>query len=562
MPKSRLKSIIVLQVLVALLFAICSEAYSGEIVVQPGKFDHFNIKLSQAVTAGDNVKVEITAVDSFNNVIPKFSDSGREFSATASGSAKITPTTIKSSGFSDGVATLTLHDTAAETVTISIYENGNPIPLQTRDVTVVAGKLNSFVVRGPRTATAGQKFDVRITAADAYGNTVTEPLSGKNINLLFKGVADPRLMADQIPDFKNGFTTVSLMSEKSGGFMVEAKDLSSGSYGSSAMIEIVNGPLVGFTLLTPKEIVAGEPFDVSIAAVDAYNNIAKNYASAGNGITVSTTGKTKPFPSTVAASEFVNGQAKVSFRYDTTEGAHDIKFAVHEINKTNTGTSEVIKVVPSIPTRYEVTNPQSAIAGQKFKIKVTVYNQLGNPMKNYNLIGPDVLLSSTATGRLTPSRIPASEFINGSAVVDVQYNKSEAFAIIAEPYQHEKAKAVTTEAGAGKAGALEITNISLVESQNRATVSIHIPALKDESKLKYKVSPLSAKSKRWIIMRISGVVSKVSEPVKFNSASVGRVIIEKDKKAKDVLVIKIENLKSASFKTQKSARSLNVIMGH
>jgi len=49
--------------------------------------------------------------------------------------------------------------------------------------------------------------------------------------------------------------------------------------------------------------------------------------------------------------------------------------------------SEGIKVVSPIPERYEITTPDSAVAGQKFKIKITVYNQLGHVIRNYNIVG-------------------------------------------------------------------------------------------------------------------------------------------------------------------------------
>ena len=302
------------------------------------------------------------------------------------------------------------------------------------------------------------------------------------------------------------------MSEKAGTFTIEVRDLVTGSTGTSEWIEVVNNSLAAFKLLAPKEIIAGELFDISITAIDTYSNIVKNYASTGSGVTVTSSGKARPFPAAISAYEFVNGQAKVTLRYDTTENAHDITLTATEVNRKNHGTSEPIKVLPQIPTKYEVTNPESAIAGQKFRIKVTVYNQIGSPIKNYNLIGPDVVLSATGSGKLTPTRIPSSEFVNGSALVDVQYNKSEAFSIVAEPVTSAKPAETSTVKPAKKAEqaprkeaaevqkkveaaskteiihspvtgvspenlSLDITGISLVESKKRTVVSIHIPGL-------------------------------------------------------------------------------------
>jgi hypothetical protein len=555
-----------------LLIAIPSLSFSGEIMVQPGKFDHFNIKLPQKITAGEKVAVEITAVDSFNNIITAFSDSRREFVISVSGSANATPSSLPSSSFAKGIAAVSLRDTAAESFTLTILESGSTIPLQIRDIQVVPGKLSALVVRGPRAVPAGDKFDVKILAVDSFNNAVSEQIFGKNINLLFKGGADPKVAGASIPDFKNGVGTVTLASEKAGQFTIEVRDLVTGSTGSSEWIEITNGSLASFKLLAPKEIIAGEPFEISIAAVDAYGNIVKNYSSVGSGVTITSSGKTRPFPSTISAYEFANGQAKGTFRYDSTEGTHDMTLTVTEINRKNSGTSDLVKVVPQVPTKYEVINPELAVAGQKFRIKITAYNQIGSPMKNYNLVGPDVMLNTTGSGKLTPSRIPASEFVNGSALVDVQYNKSEAFSIMAEPVRSahqlekkaagaEQKKPTAPEQGA-KAVTLEINGISLVEAQKSTTVTVHMPGLTAASKLQFNARSVTTAGKKWIILSISPAISKVVEPVRFDSASIGKVVIEQNKKNDGSVLIKIENLKSAKFKTQKNDKSLAITLAH
>jgi len=56
--------------------------------------------------------------------------------------------------------------------------------------------------------------------------------------------------------------------------------------------------------------------------------------------------KARPFPATISAYEFINGQAKVTLRYDTTENMHDITLTATEVNRKNHGTSEPIKVLP------------------------------------------------------------------------------------------------------------------------------------------------------------------------------------------------------------------------
>lgn len=574
-----MRLLIFLYLMVAILTVVPSLAYSGEIVIKPGKFDHFNISMPDRIIAGENVPIRLQAVDAFNNIITNFGETGKEFQISVSGSATVTPSTFKSTSFVNGTLTLTITDKVAEIVSLSIRESGMPIPILSKDLTIVPNRLSTFVIKGPKYAHAGEKFDVKIIAKDAFGNTVSEQIFGKNLNLIFKGNAEPKIDMPSIPDFKNGVCVVTLISQKAGTVIIEAKDLITGSSGTSEKIDILNGPVNSFKVFVPKEVIAGEPFEVSIVAIDRFNNVVSNYSATGNGVSISTTGKLKPFPAILPAYEFVNGQAKVELRYDAAE---NIAIVVTEIGKGQKGTSETIKLISPIPEKFEITTPDSAVAGQKFKIKITVYNQLGHVIKNYNIVGPDVQLSTTGTGTLIPNKIPASEFVNGTAIVEVQYNKSEAFAIYAspvkpaivskpaatavkqpvkEPKDHKKAKKVKVkEEKKAEAKTLEITNVSLVEPRKKSTISIHIPNL--DGMVKYNAFTETANGKKWIVIKIKPAVNKVEKAVKFDSSFVGNVVIEEDKKEKGAVLIKIEQLKPARFHVTKGKGSLTVTLKH
>ncbi|HMK55265.1 MAG TPA: hypothetical protein VK448_01355 [Dissulfurispiraceae bacterium] len=568
-------------------------SFCGDIMVQPGKFDHFDIRIPQKIVAGDKIPLEIMAVDSFNNIISNFDNTGRDFSVSVSGSASATPAALSSSAFTKGVAKVTLRDTVAETFTMTIFEKGNTLPLQSKDIRIYPGKLASLMVRGPRAVQAGDRFDVKMFAVDSFGNPVAEHMYGKNINVLFRGGAEPRIIGQSVPDFTYGVGTVTLMSEKSGSFSVEVRDLVTGSTGTSEWIEVLNNALASFRLTTPKEIIAGESFEVSITPVDNFGNVVKNYSSVESGVVLISSGKARPFPSSVSASEFINGLAKVYLRYDTIEPAHDIVLTAAEINRKNQGTSKHIRVLPQIPSKYEVTNPEAAVAGQKFRIKITVYNQVGNPIKNYNQIGQDIILSATGRGKLTPSRIPASEFANGSALVDVQYNKSEAFSIVAEPMPSVKKPATgrhsrkvekkTEKKAERKANAeassdkteimrtpfaggqttgktFDITAISIVESKKRTVVSIHIPALMRSSALKYTAHEVTVDGKKWIAVAVRPASNKITAPVAFDSAAVGKVVTEESADGAGTVFLKIENLRASKFQLRRGDKSLAVTL--
>ncbi|HEX8948038.1 MAG TPA: hypothetical protein VF790_03695 [Dissulfurispiraceae bacterium] len=589
-----------MQLLLALTIAVPLLAFSAEIVVKPGKFDHFNISMPEKMVAGEEATIRLQAVDAFNNIISNFGEIEREFQISGSGSAIVKPSSFKASSFSNGALSFTIADRTAETFSLSIRETGSPIPIITKEISIVPNKLSSFVVRGPRTALAGEPFDIRLVAKDSFGNTVTEPIAGKNINLVFKGDADPKIDMPATPDFKGGVCVITLVSQKSGITQVEAKDLITGSMGASEKIDVINGPVASFKIFAPKEVIAGEPFELAIVAVDRYNNVVANYATTGSGVSITTSGKLKPFPSTIPAYEFVSGQAKVDLRYDVAE---DITLTVNETGKGPKGSTEAIRVVSPVPERYEVTTPESVIAGQKFKLKITVYNQLGHVIKNYNLVGPDVQLGTTGTGTLVPNRIPSSEFVNGTAVVEVQYNKSEAFAIYASPVKapaaplgaqppavKKHAPAAEKQQPAAKAPAPskpskkskkgktketakegakrtkeakskhphEITNISLVESKKKSTITIHIPNL--DGSLKYNASTETIGGKKWAVVKVNPTVNKVEKSLKFESSFIGDVVVEEDAREKGAVEVKIELLKPARFHVAKEKNALSVIL--
>jgi hypothetical protein len=113
-----------------------------------------------------------------------------------------------------------------------------------------------------------------------------------------------------------------------------------------------------------------------------------------------------------------------------------------------------------------------------------------------------------------------------------------------------------------KAISLEINGISLVETQKSTTVTIHMPGLTAASKLQFNARSVATAGKKWIVLSLSPAVSKVVEPVRFDSASIGKVVIEQNKKNNGSVLIKIENLKSAKFKTQKNDKSLAITLAH
>ncbi|MBN2654657.1 MAG: hypothetical protein JXR79_06040 [Nitrospirae bacterium] len=582
-------SVTVLLVLFFAIFLIPQISFSAEITIKPGKFDHFIVEMPDNMIAGKEAEIRLRAVDSFNNLITNFGDKVREFQVQVSGAATASPAAFKSSSFASGVLAFKILDKTAESVTITIRESSNPLPVITKEINVSPDKLHSLHIKAPRTVAAGEVFDLRIIGKDQYGNIVEETVAGKNLNFIFKGEAEPRIEMASMPDLAGGIADVKLISEKAGSVVIEVKDLISGSSGQSERIAVFSGQVSSFKVFAPKEVISGETFEVLVVALDRFSNVVASYSSTGSGVKITTTGKLNPFPSSIPAYEFTNGQAKIDLRYDAAE---EIAFVITENSKKITSTSEKINVISPIPSRYEVITPDTAVAGQKFKIKIIAYNQLGHIIKNYNLVGPDVDLVATGTGAVTPSRIPASEFTNGTAVVEVNYTRSESFTILASPAKYEKTvaapvkkkqtavkqqpadtkskqtkKAVKSaeekkslpakkDSVKAKQAPFEITSVSVVEPKTKSNISVNISNM--SKAIKYTVSTKSLGSKKWIFLKIKNSVNKAGESVKFDSAYVGEVVISEDSKDKNAVLVKIELLKPSAFKVIREQGALTV----
>lgn len=579
--------------LLALFIVVPTLAYPGEIRVTHGKFDHFNIYMPEQMLAGEGLRVSLQAVDNLNNSILSFGEP-KKFTISVTGSATVTPPSFDSSSFSEGFLTFTFTDKTAENGTLSITESGSPIPILSKEFSVIPGKLDSLAIKGPGAVVAGERFEIRIIEKDSFGNIVPEPIHAGNLNISFKGDTEAKTDLRSMPGFKNGVGIVNFTAEKTGTMMIEIKDMETGPFGVSEKIVVRNGPLHSFKVIQPKEVIAGEPFDFSVIPVDRFGNVVVNYLSTGKGVTIASSGRMMPFPSTIPAYAFVNGHAKASLRYD---GSEAVKMTVTEIGNKHTGSSDLISFVSPIPERFEIVTPDDAVAGQKFKVKIIVYNQLSHVFKNYNVRGTDVLLSTTGTGVLTPDRIPPSEFMDGVAIVDLQYNKSESFTINAsaekwkaapEKIKHtEKAKpplplpttplvstpeksktvlqepeAVKEQKNKGKVQTkeakkvYEVQNISIEEAANRATLKIGIKDM--DSNLVYKVDTNDKDGKKWVTLKIRSAVNKVKDKPNIVSAAVGDVSIEEGKKDGSTVAVKMKLLALPHFNVWAGGNSINV----
>ncbi|MGB9710164.1 MAG: hypothetical protein ACPLZA_01515 [Thermodesulfovibrio sp.] len=541
-----------LNFIIFLLFFYCISLTHAEIIAKPGTFDHFQFDVPDVLTAGNEYKIFIIAFDAFGNPVTMPAESLKEYKLTVTGSAMISPSQFKSSEITQSGLAIRFKDEKAEEVVISLYEINSPFPIIEKKIKILPAEISNLNIKVPASAKAGSDFEVWISGKDRFGNVVCKDFEPKDLNLFFKGDVSPQIKEIQyIPESCN--VRVKLFSEKIGIFQIEADLLNKKITGKSEKIEILNGPVNSFIVNAPESAVVNEPFDITILAIDKFNNFVKDFATQKEKIIIEAQGKGYIFPSELSSYAFSDGKAKISLRYDRAE---DIKIVVKVANDSSIrGESGVVKIVPPKVKRFEIISPETIIAGQKFKIKIIAYNHLDKVMSNYNLYGSTVILKSSGSGTLTPNKVPPSEFINGVATVEVMYDRAEKFNIfatteekeipsreikIAEEKKIEKPKkkivekrevkkAKTKKRIVSKDQILELKNISLVETKNSSSITLFIPNVDKyggyypKTKKEGKIMSVS--------LEVYPVKNKLEAPIKIESDFIKEVSLsEKENK--------------------------------
>ncbi len=295
------------------------------------------------------------------------------------------------------------------------------------EVIISPAVLDHFVLKIPEKAVAGEDFTLNITAQDAFGNVITDySLSGKGVDITTDGVG--KISPDRVlpAEFKDGRAEILLTYNKAQGIILICKEIEGRASGRSERITVLPAGLDHFVLTGPKEAVSGKPFDLWISAQDAYQNTIPDYATIGEGVILTTSGEGTLSPSKVTATQFVNGVARVSLFYNK---AQTITLSCREEMGEAKGESPLLTIKPALLDHFLLSTTPTATAGKKFQAAITACDSFGNIITDYGQKGRGALLTVNGKGSLSPSSIPASQFQNGVAKVELVYDKAEPITI-------------------------------------------------------------------------------------------------------------------------------------
>jgi ELWxxDGT repeat protein len=244
----------------------------------------------------------------------------------------------------------------------------------------------------PPTATAGEPFTVTVQAINDFGGI--DP----NYRCTVHFASSDGMAA--LPDDYN-FTADDAGSHtfigqvtlfQAGVQALTVEDLQDAGLTDTGTILVQPGPVASFHLAVAGPVTAGEPFDVTVTAYDAFGNVATDYTGAVH--------FTSSDPQAVLPGDYTFTAAD--------QGAHTFVATLktagsQSLAATDTLTSGVsgqagVVVKPAAATHFSISGPVSVSSGSSFSLVVTALDAYGNVATGYT--GTDHFEDSASGAKL------------------------------------------------------------------------------------------------------------------------------------------------------------------
>lgn len=367
---------------------------------------------------GQNRDVTIQAQDDLGRIANSFQ---QDVTLVASGSV----TGEGLVNIVDGVGTITISDTVAETVNLTLLDSqstGLNIS-STQDIVFVPGDVASFHITSPGNIVAGTRAAYTVTRKDAYGNNVTAGSSevylytdsANSLGKFYNAASGGSILTSIIIGVGNATADFWYYDETSGSWTISASDNAGAPDGATGIddatdIMIVNpGTTARFMLSNPGDMNVETRVEYVVTRRDVFGNLVTSGSDTIYLFSDSTGARSVFYSAAVGGSEITSrtipaGNSQVSFwYYDETAGTWNISASDNATAPDGAAgiidgeDSIIVSTIPIVATRFVILDPSDARVGDTITVTVQAQDNAGNIDTTYQ---NDVTLavSGAATG--------------------------------------------------------------------------------------------------------------------------------------------------------------------
>jgi hypothetical protein len=349
--------------------------------VSAGPATHFAVSAPTTATAGASFAFTVTALDATNHEV--FGYFGQVHFTSSDGHATLPANMNLTNGVGTFSATLRTAGNqtirATDTTTASITGTSNAIA-------VAASAATRFTLIAPSSATAGKSISITVTALDTFNNVATA-YSGT----IHFSSTDGQASLPANSALTNGIGHFNVTLKTAGTQTITATDTVHSSITGHAQIAVSAGSTAQFKLTGPASSVAGNAFNITVAAVDAFNNPTPAFRDS---VEFTSTDFEAVLPPEYTFT--VDDQGTHTFTNLTLTHAGTQTVTVQDFINSSFVGSVNITVSPASIVHFELQAPSAARAGVAFSVVLMAFDQFNNLDTNY--LGKVHFSSNAASG--------------------------------------------------------------------------------------------------------------------------------------------------------------------
>ncbi len=233
----------------------------------PVSATHFSVTPAISPTAGASFSFTVTALGASSQTATSYSGTVH-FTSTDPQAVLPAASTLTNV---TGTFTATLKTAGSQTITVT---DANSLSGSSTSILVSPGAATHFTVAGPTSASAGVQFFFTVTAFDAFNNIATN-----YTGLVHFSSSDGRAALPLDSALTNGtgnfLATLKIVTNTT----ITAADSTTTSINSGPIvINVVSNAPTHFAVATPGSVTTRRPFNVTVTAQDAINNMSFGYS--------------------------------------------------------------------------------------------------------------------------------------------------------------------------------------------------------------------------------------------------------------------------------------------